>query len=139
MPSRPFNLTASGPRGVRAWEYTMTGHAEQCVQKYLELAQVPVTSLKPVATPSLDDHQLSPEDFETKGHLDKTAARIVLKALYLARMNRAEIIWAVNSLAREVTRWNKACDKRLHRLIAYMKSTKYWKMEIWIGDKFEDC
>jgi hypothetical protein len=37
-------------------------------------------SLKQVATPCLDDHQIAPEDFTVKGKLSDVAARVVLKA-----------------------------------------------------------
>ena len=63
---------------------------------------------------------ISPEDFVEKGHLTEVAARIVLKALFLARMQRISILWTVNQLARNVTKWTTACDKRLHRLICYL-------------------
>ena len=59
-----------------------------------------------MATPCIDDHQLSPEDFESKGELSSEAARIVLKCLYLARMNRVDFLWTVNALAREVTKYS---------------------------------
>ena len=35
----------------------------------------------------------------------------VLMVLYAARMGRPDFYWAVNTLAREVTRWSVACDK----------------------------
>ena len=54
-------------------------------------------------------------------------------------MNRPDLLWAVNSLAREITKWNKACDKRLHRLIAYLRSTSNWVQKCWVGDPPEDC
>ena len=97
----------------------MTGHADQCVDRYLELANEDETNLKHITTPSLDEHQIPPEEFEGKGVLEAVAARIVLKLLYLARVGRMDILWSVNALAREVTRWNPACDRRLHRLISY--------------------
>ena len=94
----------------------MVGHAEQCVERYLELTGKNVESLKPVATPCIDDHMFSQEELSKQGEVADMAARIVLKALYLARTNRPDIYWTVNSLAREVTRWNLACDKRLFRI-----------------------
>ena len=81
----------------------MTGHARQCVEKYFELAKATLQSLKKVATPCIDDHQLAPEDFEKKGSLEPVCARIVLKVLFLARMGRPDLLWTVNVLAREVT------------------------------------
>ena len=82
----------------------MRGPSEQTVLRYLELAKKDKSSLKKVATPCIDDHLLSPEDLVSKGELDPIAARVVLKALYLARYGRPDILWTVNSLAREVTR-----------------------------------
>ena len=83
------------------------------MQKYCEIACVNETSLKKVSTPNLDDHQLQPKDFENKGKLSDIAARVVLTALFLARMVRIDTLWTVNVLARDVTWWTVACDKRL--------------------------
>ena len=110
---------------IRAWEYVMTGHAQKCVEKYCELANIPIDSLRAVTTPNIDDHQLLPNDFEQKGRLSHIAAKIVLTALYLARFQRPDVLWTVNSLARMVTKWNVASDKRLHRLMGYIKKTMY--------------
>lgn len=104
----------------------MTGHAEKCVEKYLEMTNTKVEALKKVTTPNLDDHQLDPKDFETQGELKATSASVVLTCLFLARFQRPEVLWTVNSLAREVTKWNKACDKRLLRLISYLHHNKHW-------------
>ena len=117
----------------------MTGHARQCVEKYLELANKKEQDLKQVPTPCLDDHQMKPEDFEVKGELTAIADRIVLKALYLARVNRSDILWTVNVLAREVTKWNVACDKRLHRLMCYIHFTRDHVLTCFVGDYPEDC
>ena len=63
----------------------MIGFLVQCIEKYLELAKLAKDKLKPVATPSIDDHQISPEDFEEKGDLASCATKIVMKILYGAR------------------------------------------------------
>ena len=123
----------------RCYQYKMTGHAQQCVERYLELANKGVESLKPVATPNIDDHCLAPEDFTATGELSSVCSRIVLKALYLARMNRLDILWSVNNLARSVSCWNKACDKRLHRLISYIYHNQDIAQVNWVGDPVEDC
>ena len=46
-----------------------------------------------------------------------------MKCLYLARIGRPDILWSVNKLARSITKWTKACDKRLNRLISYIHHT----------------
>ena len=48
-------------------------------------------------------------------------------------------IWAVNALARDVTRWTVACDKRLLRLISYMHHSKYKKQVCFVGDHPQNC
>ena len=76
---------------VKGYCYSMEGHSRQVVEKYLELSGKDETSLRQVATPCLDDHQLLEADLEEKGELSPVAARIFLKALYLARMNRLDV------------------------------------------------
>ena len=115
------------------------GHGEQCVERYLELAKLPPGSRKAALTPGLDDHSLVDEDHETRGELAKDCARIVLKVLYLARMKRLDLLYSVNALARDVTRWTVACDKKLHRMIGYLNTTKDYSQICMVGDNFEDC
>ena len=50
----------------------------------------------------------------------KCAPQIVLKCLYLARIGRPDIVWSVNKLARAVTKWTRACDRRWARLISHI-------------------
>ena len=52
---------------------------------------------------------------------------IVLKCLYLARIGWPDVLWSVNKLARSITKWTKACDKRLTRLISYIHRTCEWE------------
>ena len=117
----------------------MNGAAANCVDRYLELTKTPRSKLGVVSTPCIDDHLLAPEDFVTVGALKNVAARCVLKALYLARLARVDLLYSVNVLAREVTKWNVACDKRLHRLISYINCTADHVMTSFIGDRVEDC
>ena len=45
------------------------GHAEQCVNRYCELAKQSTAQLKQVETPGIDDHQSGPEDQAIVGEL----------------------------------------------------------------------
>ena len=87
----------------------------------------------------MDDNQIPPEDNQVKGRLSDVTCRIVLKAPYLARLARPDLLWAVNSLAREVTKWTIARDKRLHRLMCYINCTTNHTLTSFIGDNPEDC
>ena len=57
------------------------------------------------------------------GELPKVCSQIALNCLYLVRIGRPDILWSVNKLARSITKWTNACDKRLSRLISYIQHT----------------
>ena len=61
-------------------------------------------------------------------------AQIILKHLYLARIGRPDILWSVNKCARAVTKWTKACDKRLARLISYIHHTSESRQDGYVGN-----
>ena len=72
-------------KDVKAWNYEMIGHTEKSVEAYCKVANVG-DKLKALETPCIDDSQLSRADHEAVGELSAVAARIVLKALYVARL-----------------------------------------------------
>ena len=58
----------------------------------------------------------------------------------LARIGRPDILWSVNKLARSITKWTKACDKRLNRLISYVHHTCEYKQYCHVGNTADwDC
>ena len=121
----------------QAWEYSMTGFAEQCVDKYCELANTDSSRLKTVTTPCLDEHHLTPEMHAATGSLAPVAAQIVLKMLWLARNYRYDIYFTVNYLARFVTKWSAACDAMLFHLTCYINSTVHYVQQCAVGDTAE--
>ena len=73
------------------------------------------------------------------GELSQVCSKIVLKCLYLARIGRPDILWSVNKLARSITKWTKACDKRLNRLISYIHHTCEYKQYCHVGNTAKQC
>ena len=71
--------------------------------------------------------------------MSKVSSQIVLKCLYLARIGRPDILWSVNKLARSITKWTKACDKRLNRLISYIHHTCEYKQYCHVGNTAKQC
>ena len=59
---------------------------------------------------------------------------IVLKCLYLARIGGPDILWSVHKLARAVTKWTRACDRRLARLISYIPCSENLRISSWSYD-----
>ena len=105
---------------ISSWSFDMEGHAKKCVERYCELANKSTQELYKVSTPCIDDHHFKGEEMKSVGELSNTCSQIVLKCLYLARIGRPDILWSVNKLARSITKWTKACYKRLNRLISYI-------------------
>ena len=45
----------------------------------------------------------------------------------------------MNELARSITKWTKACDKRLNRLISYIHHTCAYKQYCCVGNTAKQC
>ena len=119
---------------ISSRSYDMEGHAKKCVERYCELANKTTQQLYKVSTPCIDDHHFNEEEMKSVGELSNTCSQIVLKCLYLARIGRPDILWSVNKLARSITKWTKACDKRLIRLISYIHHTCEYKQYCYVGN-----
>ena len=57
----------------------------------------------------------------------------------MARIGRPDILWSVNKLARSITKWTKACDKRLNRLISCIHHTSEYKQYCHVGNTAKQC
>ena len=124
---------------ISSWSCDMEGHAKKCVERYCELADKTTQQLYKVSTPYIDDHQFKEEELKSVGDLSSTCSQIVLTCLYLARIGRPDMLWSVNKLARSITKWTKACDKRLSRLISYIHHTSEHKPYCHVGNTAKQC
>ena len=102
---------------ISSWSYDMAGRAKKCVERYCELANKTTQQLYKVSTACIDDHHF----------------------IYLARIGRPDILWSVNKLARSITKWTKACDKRLNRLILDIHHTCDYKQYCHVGNTAKQC
>ena len=57
----------------------------------------------------------------------------------MARIGRPDILWSVNELVRAVTKWTKACDKRLTRSISYIHHTSEYRQYCYAGNTAQQC
>ena len=133
------NLPCSENIRLSSWSCDMEGDAKKCVERYCELANKTTQQLYKVSTPCIDDHHFKEEEMKSVGELSHVCSQIVLKCLYLARIGRPDILWSVNKLARSITKWTKACDKRLNRLISYMHHTCEYKRCCHVGNNAKQC
>ena len=117
----------------------MEGHVKKCVERYGELANKTTQQLYKISSPCIDDHHFKEEEMKSVGELSHVCSQIVLKLLYLARIGRPDILWSVNKLARSITKWTKACDKRLNRLISCIHHTCEFKQYCHVGNTAKQC
>ena len=91
------------------------------------------------STPCIDDHHFKEEGLKSVGEVSNVCSQIVLKCVYLARIGRLDILWSVNKLARSITKWTKACDKRLNHLSSYIHHTCNYKQYCHVGNTAKQC
>ena len=125
---------------ISSWSYDMVGHAKKCMERYCEVGKQDdsANSTKyllraSMTTTSKKKKQNLLENCQTH------ALKFVLKCLYLARIGRPDILWSVNKLARAITKWTKACDKRLNRLFSYIHHTSEYKQYCHVGNTAKQC
>ena len=73
-------------------------------------------------------------DGEERGQLADVAAEVLMKVLYAARMARPDLLAPVSALSRFVTKWTRDCDRRLARLMQYIRYSQHWKQVAHVGD-----
>ena len=123
-------------RVQEALVFDMLDYAHQTVDLYKPITNT--KSLKHAATPFVPDGSVAVEDEEAKGELAPNACRILMKALWLGRLSRPDIIKPINDLATKVQSWSRGDDKRLLRLIQYIDSTPQYRLVGTIKDNPED-
>ena len=69
------------------------------------------------------------------GQLASSAARILMKVLYAARLCRYDLLRPVSFLAQRVTKWTHFCDKLLHKTMCWINSSLDLSLWGWCGDK----
>ena len=129
-------ISEKSDANISSWSHDMEGHAKKCVERHCELENKTTRQLHRVATPCLDDHQFKEEEMRSVGELSKV---LLTDCSYLARIGRLEILRSVNKLARAVTKWTKACDKRFARLISYIHHTCEFRQYCHVGNTAQQC
>ena len=105
---------------------------QTCFERYCELANKKVEQLVKVSSLCLVGRQFKHEELESVVELSEVCSQIVLRCLYLARTGRLDILWSVNELARWVTQWTQACDRRFARPTSSIHYTRFpTKMSCW--------
>ena len=79
--------------------------------------------LKVYETTFVSEATLTPQGYEEPGQLSGKAAQLLMKLLWLARLSRPDISFAITSLASHIARWTRNHDLMLYRLLGYVKGS----------------
>ena len=149
------------PARVKIIKYNEACFMEACVDRYKELClpKYPRPLVKAEtpfldeSKPEFDENPINPEVdqlfgqpspcptdviAEQPGVLGDAAAAVLMKILYGARMGRYDLIRPAQALASRITKWNRLCDKKLHRIVSYINSTLDLHLYGWVCDKPSD-
>ena len=119
----------------------MRKYAEDAVSKYV--ATHGAIALKKFDTPFVEAtaEQLQSEALKQKGLLADVASSLLMTLLFMARMCRGELLYAINMLARDVSRWTRLHDVQLHRIFSYLAANTDIALvsEVCTGDEALDA
>eukprot|EP00435_Cladocopium_sp_Y103_P071759 s497_g38.t1 len=94
--------------------FDMSDYCQQAVDLYIDAVGGMVT-LRNVGTPYVNESMLTQHDYEVEGQVSNKSSSVLMKLLWLCRLARPDLAYAISSLATQVTRWSRNADKQLFR------------------------
>ena len=132
--SDSFKPTPNKP--ISHMVFDMYDYALQTVELYKSITGI--DKIKPAATPFVPEGSILEQDEVSRGELAPHACKILMKALWLGRLARPDIVKPINDLATKVQSWTRGEDKKLLRLIQYIHATPHYRLAGSINEKEED-
>eukprot|EP00439_Symbiodinium_sp_Y106_P039865 s7759_g4.t2 len=133
QPESTENAAIGALKGAMAFD--MYDYAQQTVDLYKSLTGLKV--LKHAATPfapESPESSLPQSQEEAAGELAPHACKVLMKALWLGRLARPDLVKPIGDLATKVQKWSRNDDKKLLRLISYIESTKTHRLVGTVSD-----
>ena len=118
--------------------FDMRDYACQTVALYVEVAKLETGKLRDATTLFCPPGSFDLADDALEGELGFAACRVLMKALWLGRLARPDLIKPIGDLAAHVQKWSRNCDNQLHRLVCYINSTVNSTLVGTVQDSVED-
>jgi len=131
---------------VRGYRYDMAQYLDKAVDKYCALANVEREKLRIYATPFIDESQdpsgsieaESTAEDQVRGQLASIACSVIMTLMFCCRLARYELLRATANLATFLHKWTANTDKKLNRLMGYVKGHLSDMTIGFVGDKLDD-
>ena len=92
--------------------FNMADYCQQATDLYTDVVEGKVI-FRNVSSPYVNQNMLTQQDFEVQGQLSQKLCPYE-KLLWVCRLARADLAYAINSLSTQVTRWSRNSDKQLY-------------------------
>ena len=96
--------------------YDMRSYSKGIISFYCEITGMRQEKLCKVSTPCLLESQVTDEELAHEGEMHAFAERILMRCLWLSRLARPDISFAVQRLASRIGRWTKWDDRQMMRV-----------------------
>ena len=115
----------------------MGDYARQAIDLYTSLPGS--KPLKGTDTPYVPEGSLPLEDWQVKGELSQSSAKILMKLLWYSRLCRPDLAHAISTLAAQSIIWSENADKQVHKLMCYVLQTMEVGLRGVVKDPLKDC
>jgi hypothetical protein len=99
----------------------------------------PHSAARPARSPFLHipSSEYRKEATNVAGKYAKVAPSITMSLMYLARMCRPDLVWAVTDLSTALTKWSVAFDRKLEQVVQYLRHTLDYSLKgrVYINSK----
>ena len=105
-----------------SFEFDMRDYLISAVKAFEETQGVNVKTSPTPYVPAAPQHNFE-QMMSTPGVYKDIAATYVMKLMYAARMSAPNILTAVTKLSRELSKWTRDSDRKLIRILSYIKAS----------------
>jgi len=113
----------SSPSKAATCYFEMTAFAEQTVAAFQKEGGLLPSRIPASPWLELTAEELNKPALTGPGRYAAKAASFLMKALWLARCQRPDILFTIAALARDIHSWKVSSDRRLERLYGYVAAT----------------
>eukprot|EP00971_Amphidinium_carterae_P274372 5444975-Amphidinium_carterae.3 len=105
----------------------MSAYLDMCLSEYYK--ESGIQKLSPVTSPFVEESQIADEEWTLPAAISSNqAAAHIMRLFFVARMCRPDLALCITRMASRVTKWSRADDVTLKRLIQFVVYSRDYKL-----------